>query len=140
MVTTEVEQEAGTATQLLVLIVEDNEKNLTLARDLLRVKGYETVEAIDAGGGIALAAEHHPALVLMDIQLPDMDGWAALQVLRADPRTADIPVVAVTAFAMEGDRERFLAGGFDGYITKPIDVRLFPSQIAAYCASGGAAR
>jgi two-component system cell cycle response regulator DivK len=87
-----------------------------------------------------LAAQHHPALVLMDIQLPDMDGWEALQQLRADPRTADIPVVAVTAFAMEGDRERFLQGGFDGYITKPIDVRLFPSQVATYCASGGAAR
>ena len=140
MVTTDVERETPPAPPCLVLIVEDNEKNLKLARDLLRVKGYETVEAIDGGGGIALATECHPALVLMDIQLPDMDGWAALHALRADPRTADIPVVAVTAFAMEGDRERFLAGGFDGYITKPIDVRLFPSQIAAFCASGGAAR
>lgn len=140
MVTTDVEHTTGTEPQRLVLIVEDNEKNLKLARDLLRVKGYDTVEAIDGGGGIAAAAQFHPALVLMDIQLPDMDGWAALQALRADPRTADIPVVAVTAFAMEGDRERFLAGGFDGYITKPIDIRLFPSQIAAYCASGGAAR
>ena len=124
----------------LVLIVEDNEKNLKLARDLLRVKGYRTIEAVDGGGGIAMAAELHPTLVLMDIQLPDMDGWEALHQLRADPRTADIPVVAVTAFAMEGDRERFLDGGFDGYITKPIDVRLFPTQVAAYCASGGAAR
>ena len=121
----------------LVLIVEDNEKNLKLARDLLRVKGYRTVEAVDGGAGIALAAQHRPAIVLMDIQLPDMDGWEALHQLRSDPRTADIPVVAVTAFAMEGDRERFLNGGFDGYITKPIDVRLFPSQVGAFCGSGG---
>jgi two-component system cell cycle response regulator DivK len=140
MVTSDVDWEAGSMAHCLVLIVEDNEKNLKLARDLLQVKGYQTVEAVDAGAGIALAAQHHPALVLMDIQLPDMDGWEALQQLRADPRTADIPVVAVTAFAMEGDRERFLQGGFDGYITKPIDVRLFPSQVATYCASGGAAR
>ena len=120
----------------LVLIVEDNEKNLKLARDLLRVKGYRTVEAVDGGAGIAMAAEHLPTLVLMDIQLPDMDGWEALHQLRADPRTAHIPVVAVTAFAMEGDRERFLGGGFDGYITKPIDVRLFPGQVGAFCGAG----
>jgi CheY-like chemotaxis protein len=120
-----------------VLIVEDNEQNLKLARDLLRVKGYRTVEAVDGGAGIALAAQFHPAIVLMDIQLPDMDGWEALHQLRANPSTADIPVVAVTAFAMEGDRERFLKGGFDGYITKPIDVRLFPSQVGAFCGSAG---
>ncbi|MHB8663562.1 MAG: response regulator [Acidimicrobiales bacterium] len=140
MVTSDVEREATPMGNCLVLIVEDNEKNLKLVRDLLRVKGYRTVEAIDGGAGIAMAAQHHPTLVLMDIQLPDMDGWEALHQLRADPRTADIPVVAVTAFAMEGDRERFLAGGFDGYITKPIDVRLFPTQVGSYCASGGAAR
>jgi CheY-like chemotaxis protein len=130
---------AGAETQAtcLVLIVEDNEKNLKLARDLLRVKGYRTVEAVDGGAGIALAAQFHPAIVLMDIQLPDMDGWEALHQLRANPSTADIPVVAVTAFAMEGDRERFLKGGFDGYITKPIDVRLFPSQVGAFCGSAG---
>jgi two-component system, cell cycle response regulator DivK len=120
----------------LVLIVEDNEKNLKLARDLLQVKGFSTVEAPDGGLGIALAAAHHPALVLLDIQLPDMDGWEALARLRADPRTADIPVVAVTAFAMDGDRERFLDAGFDGYIPKPIDVRSFPAQVDAFCASG----
>jgi two-component system cell cycle response regulator DivK len=119
----------------LVLIVEDNEKNLKLARDLLRIRGYRTAEAVDGGGGIEMALQLHPTIVLMDIQLPDMDGWEALHKLRADPRTADIPVVAVTAFAMEGDREKFLRGGFDGYITKPIDVRLFPGQVESYCAA-----
>ena len=126
--------DARPAGNCLVLIVEDNEKNLKLARDLLQVKGFRTLEAPDASAGIAMAAARHPALVLMDIQLPDMDGWEALTRLRADPRTADIPVVAVTAFAMEGDRERFLSAGFDGYITKPIDVRSFPGEIDGYCA------
>jgi len=74
----------------------------------------------------------------MDIQLPDMDGWEALARLRADPRTAGIPVVALTAFAMEGDRERFLAGGFDGYITKPIDVRSFPGEVGRFCSARAA--
>src|SRR5258708_39150284 len=101
MVTADDEREAASMAHVLVLIVEDNEKNLKLARDLLRVKGYRTVEAVDGGGGIALAAEHHPTIALMDIQLPDMDGWEALHQPRADPRTADIPVVAATAFAVE---------------------------------------
>lgn len=117
----------------LVLIVEDNEKNLKLTRDLLQVKGYRTIEAADAGTGIALAREHVPRVVLMDIQLPDMDGVAALAELRADPRTASIPVIAVTAFAMAGDRERFLAAGFDDYVTKPIDIRAFPVLVGSYC-------
>ena len=120
----------------LVLIVEDNEKNLKLARDLLQVKGFRTVEASDGQIGIEMAMAHHPSLVLLDIQLPDMDGWEALAQLRADPRTSDIPVVAVTAFAMDGDRERFLDAGFDGYISKPIDVRSFPTEVGAYCAAG----
>ena len=122
----------------LVLIVEDNDKNLKLARDLLQVKGFRTVEAIDGGQAIAAADEHLPALVLMDIQLPDMDGWQAMKSIRENPRTASIPIVAVTAFAMEGDRERFLSGGFDGYITKPIDVRSFPADVDRYCAAGTA--
>ena len=117
----------------LVLIVEDNEKNLKLTRDLLQVKGYRTVEAADAGTGIALAQEHLPAVVLMDIQLPDMDGREALARLRADARTAAIPVIAVTAFAMAGDRERFLDAGFDDYVTKPIDIRSFPELVGSFC-------
>ena len=117
----------------LVLIIEDNEKNLKLTRDLLQVKGYRTIEAADATTGISLAAEHLPSVVLMDIQLPDMDGEAALHRLRADDRTASIPVIAVTAFAMTGDRERFLAAGFDDYVTKPIDVRTFPDFVGSFC-------
>lgn len=117
----------------LVLIVEDNDKNLKLTRDLLQVKGYRTIEATDAATGIALAREHRPRVVLMDIQLPDMDGQEALKVLRSDPRTADIPVIAVTAFAMSGDRERFIGAGFDDYVTKPIDVRAFPVLVGSFC-------
>jgi two-component system cell cycle response regulator DivK len=113
----------------LVLVVEDNEKNRKLVRDLLQVKGYHTVEAETAQEGLALAIAHRPALVLLDVQLPDMSGLAALARLKGDPRTGSIPVVAVTAFAMKDDQERFLGAGFDGYLAKPIDVRLFPEQI-----------
>jgi CheY-like chemotaxis protein len=113
----------------LILIVEDNEKNLKLVRDLLQLNGYRTAEAGTAERGIALAAEQSPRLILMDIQLPDMDGVTALRRLRADPRTCGIPVVALTAFAMKEDRERFLTEGFDSYLGKPIDVRAFPHQV-----------
>ena len=119
----------------LVLIVEDNEKNLKLVRDLLQFKGYRTLEAGNARDGIALAAAHLPHLVLMDIQLPDMDGLTALRHLRDEPRTAAIPVVALTAFAMKDDQARFLDAGFDGYLSKPIDIRAFPEQVRQYCES-----
>jgi two-component system, cell cycle response regulator DivK len=124
----------------LILIVEDNDRNLRLVRDLLRVKGFETAEARDATSGIALAAELRPALILMDVQLPDLDGVTALQRLRADSRTAAIPVVAVTAFAMSSDRERLLAAGFDGYVEKPIDVKRFPAQVGAMLRPSAAER
>ena len=117
----------------LILIVEDNEKNLKLVRDLLQFKGYRTLEAVNATDGIALAAAHQPHLVLMDIQLPDMDGVAALSQLRAEPATASLRVVALTAFAMKDDQERFLGAGFDGYLVKPINVREFPEQVRQYC-------
>ena len=117
----------------LILIVEDNEKNLKLVRDLLRFKGYRTLEANSAVQGIALAGEHSPDLVLMDIQLPDLDGISALARLRANPATAPLRVVALTAFAMKADRERFLQAGFDGYLVKPISVREFPDQIRQLC-------
>ncbi|MBC8160692.1 MAG: response regulator [Roseiflexaceae bacterium] len=117
----------------LILIVEDNEKNLKLARDLLQFKGYRTLEARDAESGLALAAAHHPDLILMDIQLPGMDGLAALAQLKAHPATTTIPVVAVTAFAMSNDRERFLGAGFDGYLVKPINIKEFPEQVRRYC-------
>ena len=119
----------------LVLIVEDNEKNLKLVRDILQFKGYRTLEAQTARDGLALAAAHQPRLVLMDI--PDMDGLTALGHLRAEPRTAAIPVVALTAFAMKDDQARFLAAGFDGYLAKPIDVKAFPEQVRQYCESAG---
>ncbi len=117
----------------LILIVEDNEKNLKLVRDILQFKGYRTLEAGTAAQGIALAAEHHPDLVLMDIQLPDLGGEQALARLRADPATASIPAVALTAMAMQGDEARLLAAGFSGHITKPISVREFPDQVRRLC-------
>jgi two-component system cell cycle response regulator DivK len=117
----------------LILIVEDNEKNLKLARDVLQFKGFRTLEAGTATAGIALAVLHRPDLILMDIQLPDMDGSAALGRLRAEPATKAIPVVAVTAFAMTTDRDRLLGAGFDGYLVKPIDVKVFPEQVQRYC-------
>jgi two-component system cell cycle response regulator DivK len=109
----------------LILIVEDNEKNRKLMRDVLQFKGYQTVETETAEEGIRLAQASHPALILMDLQLPGMDGIAALAALRADPRTKEIPVVAVTASAMTHNRPRILAAGFDGYQTKPINVKEF---------------
>jgi two-component system cell cycle response regulator DivK len=114
----------------LILIVEDNPRNLKLARDLLEHAGYRTLEATTAEDGLALARAHRPDLVLMDVQLPGMDGVQALERLRADPATDGIPVVAVTAFAMKDDRSRFVAAGFDGYVEKPISVREFPGQVA----------
>lgn len=117
----------------LVLIVEDNPKNLKLARDLLTYHGFRTLTATNATDGIALAREHRPDLVLMDIQLPDMDGTAALKELRASPDTAGLRVVALTAFAMRQDEERLLCAGFDGYLAKPIDVRAFPGQVYRLC-------
>ena len=116
-----------------ILIVEDNEKNLKLVRDVLQFRGYSTLEATTAEAGIRLATERMPDLILMDIQLPDMDGEAALTRLRAEPATADIPVVALTAQAMAGDRERLLAAGFAGYLAKPISVKDFPDQVRQLC-------
>jgi len=109
----------------LILIVEDNEKNRKLMRDVLQFKGYQTVETETAEEGIRVAQESHPTLILMDLQLPGMDGIAALGHLRADPTTKSIPVIAVTASAMTHDRQRILAAGFDGYQTKPIGVKEF---------------
>ena len=105
-----------------ILVVEDNPKNMTLLRDVLRASGYRTLEASTAGEALTLATEHQPALVLMDIRLPDMDGVEALRRLRLDAQTAPIPVLAVTAQAMKGDSERFKDAGFDGYLSKPVDL------------------
>ena len=123
----------------LILVVEDNERNLKLVRDVLEHHGYRTLGAADGEGGVALAREHLPALTLMDVQLPGIDGVEALGRLRGDPRTAALRVVALTAFAMTDDRERLLAAGFDGYLVKPIDVRDVPGRdrVAAERRSGG---
>ena len=115
-----------------ILIVEDNEKNLKLLRDVLQVKGYRTLEARTGNEGLRLAREELPALVLMDIQLPDISGIAALGQLRADPATRAIPVIAVSASAMQEEQEKITASGFDGYIMKPIDLKSFLEQVQRY--------
>jgi len=120
-----------------ILIVEDNPRNMKLATDVLDHHGYRTLQAVDAEQGLALARTEHPALILMDVQLPGMDGVTALDRLRGDPETSGIRVVALTAFAMRSDRERFLAAGFDGYLEKPIDVASFPRQIEALLEGSG---
>ena len=117
----------------LVLIVDDNEKNLRLARDVLRFAGFRTLEAASGGEAVSLAIEHLPDVILMDIRLPDMDGTEAARQLKNDARTALIPVVALTSLAMKGDREWFLAAGFDGYLEKPISVRELPEQVRSHC-------
>jgi CheY-like chemotaxis protein len=119
----------------VILIVEDNARNLKLVRDVLNHVGYRTLEAATAEDGLALAREERPGLVLMDIQLPGMDGVEALAQLRSDPSTAGVRVLALTAFAMKDDRERLLAAGFDGYLEKPLDVRRLPGQVAAALAA-----
>lgn len=116
-----------------VLIVEDNEKNLKLARDLLRIGGFAVIEATAGRQGVELARSRRPHLVIMDIQLPDIDGWEALRMIRGDPAAKDLVVVAVTAYAASGEQDRFLEGGFDGYMTKPINVRTFSRTIGAFC-------
>ena len=114
-----------------VLVVEDNALNLKLVRDVLGHAGYRVLEAGDAERGIALAREEAPDLILMDVQLPGIDGVEALGRLRADASTASIPVVALTALAMKEDRERFLSAGFDGYLEKPVSVPDLSGQVAA---------
>jgi two-component system cell cycle response regulator DivK len=119
-----------------VLVVEDNEKNMKLFRDVLQATGYSPLEASSGEAALVAAAEGVPAVVLMDIQLPDMDGIEALRRLREDERTARIPVLALTAQAMQGDRERFLAAGFDGYLSKPVDVAELVATVRRYCDGG----
>jgi len=115
----------------LILIVEDNEKNRKLERDILQFHGYRTAEADNAEDGIRLAQESPPDLILMDIQLPRMNGIEALHVLRGDDRTRAVPVIAVTASAMSQDRQKIMAAGFDGYQAKPIDVTQFVAAVRA---------
>lgn len=122
-----------------ILVVEDNAKNMKLVRDVLEYAGYEVIEATTGEEGVARAADSAPDLVLMDLQLPGIDGAEALRRLRTvDHRP--VPVVAVTAFAMKEDRDRALAAGFDGYLEKPISVRALPEQVGGFLAAGDGAR
>jgi two-component system cell cycle response regulator DivK len=125
----------------LIVLIEDNEKNRKLARDVLTHQGYRVVEAESAEDGLALVARERPALILMDIHLPGIDGIEALRRLRADAGTRDIPVLAVTASAMTHDRQKILAAGFDGYQSKPISVRPFLAAVRETLdrAAGGSA-
>jgi len=120
-----------------ILIVEDNEKNLKLVRDLLRAKGYATVEAGTAEEGLELARQHAPALILMDIHLPGMSGIEALKTLRAEAATAAIPVIAITASVMKESVREVMAAGFNAFIEKPIDVRGFLEQVRGIIGEGG---
>ena len=119
----------------LILIVEDNERNRKLARDVLQFKGYRTIETETAEEGLKLASEQPLALILMDIQLPGMDGITALKQLKAEAKTKSIPVIAVTASAMTYKRQTMLAEGFDGYQSKPISVKDFLGEIERVLAS-----
>ena len=114
----------------LVLIVEDNAKNLKLVRDILRARGDETVEARSAEDGLRIARERRPQLVLMDIQLPGMNGIEALRHLRADPATRAIPVIAISASVMQPARREIVEAGFDGFVEKPISLREFRAAVA----------
>jgi two-component system, cell cycle response regulator DivK len=123
-------------TNELILIIEDNERNRKLARDVLEVKGYRTIESETAEEGVKPAAEKVPALILMDIQLPGMDGITAMKQLKADPHTAKIPIIAITASAMTNNRQAMLAEGFDGYQTKPITLKDFLGEVQRVLAAG----
>jgi two-component system cell cycle response regulator DivK len=118
----------------LILVVEDNEKNRKLVRDVLTFKGYTIVEAENGEDGVRLARERLPRLILMDIQLPGIDGIEALRRIREDEATRSIPVLAVTASAMDRDRQKIMAAGFDGYQSKPLNVKEFLAAVAAILA------
>lgn len=116
----------------MILVVEDNETNMKLVRGLLSIGRYKILEAGDAESGIALAQEHEPDLILMDIQLPGMDGLDATRIIKANPKTENIPVVALTSYAMQRDKDMAMEAGCAGYISKPIDTRAFMSSIKQY--------
>ena len=116
----------------LILIVEDEPKNMTLLRDLLQVSGYSTIEATDGKQGVELARSKKPDLILMDIIMPVMDGLKATRIIKADAVTKNIPMFALTSYAMKGDAERVLEAGCDGYLSKPFDIRELLKQVAEY--------
>ncbi|MDP2368884.1 response regulator [Rhodoferax sp.] len=115
-----------------ILLIEDNEQNRYLASFLLQARGWEMVHAEDGPSGVELARQVDPTLILLDIQLPGMDGYAVARALRVDPKLAAIPIVAVTSYAMPGDRERCMAAGCNGYIEKPIDPSTFATEVERF--------
>jgi two-component system cell cycle response regulator DivK len=119
-------------TGTLVLVIEDNPKDSKLVGEVLRAKGYEIAHAATAEAGIELARSRKPDLVLMDVMLPGMDGREATKILKADAQTRHIPIIALTASAMKGEREKLLASGFDGYMPKPIDIKEVPKVVESY--------
>lgn len=120
-----------------ILIVEDNPMNRRLLRDVLKYYGYEALEASDGKEGVSMAIEHMPDLILMDLQMPVMDGYQAGAILKNDPKTKHIKIIALTSFAMKGDRDRVMEAGFDDYISKPIDTRGLPKILELHLATGG---
>lgn len=115
-----------------ILLIEDNEQNRYLVTFLLQARGFEVVHAADGPAGLRLAGEMEPVLILLDIQLPGMDGYTVATELRANPKLAAIPIIAVTSYAMPGDRERCLEAGCTGYLEKPIDPLTFAAQIEKF--------
>lgn len=115
-----------------ILIVEDNEVNRLLMKDILAYQGFEIIEAANGADGLKMAKECRPDLILMDMQMPVMDGFAAVSLLKAASETRDIKIICITSFAMKGDRERILQAGCDDYVAKPIDTRDFPKLVKRY--------
>ena len=123
-----------------ILVVEDNDKNRMLIKDIMQYHGYEVIEAENGKIGVELAKQHLPDLILMDIQMPVMDGFTAIALLKEDPATKSIRMIALTSFAMKGDREKIMHAGFDDYIAKPIDTRKLPKIVGKYLIEGGMSR
>lgn len=121
----------------LILIVDDDPKNLELFRDVLQVVGYTTIEATNGKQGIDLAKARQPGLILLDIQMPVMDGFEALRILKGDATTKNIPVIVLTSYAMKGDKERICKAGCDGYIAKPVDIDELLKTVAEFLSDQG---
>jgi two-component system cell cycle response regulator DivK len=119
-----------------ILIVEDNEKNMKLVRDILQHRGHMTIEAANGSDGVRLARERRPDLVLMDIQLPDIDGIEALRQIRTEPALDATPVLAVSASVMPDEQQQIVASGFDAYVTKPINIKQFLETVQRFLTSG----
>jgi two-component system cell cycle response regulator DivK len=127
---------SGSVADALVLIVDDDARNLKLARDVLLVAGYRTLVAETGNEAVALAAEHLPDVILMDLRLPDMDGTDAARILRGEARTAVIPVVLLSSISLEEGTAWLADAGFAGYLAKPIDIDEFPDQVRSFCRRG----